>query len=73
MVRLGHRIQLLATTYLTELNDRSSLFPATVAALKKLKEAASSEFGAAQRAPRKKRRRGPEERADRHRLTKKLR
>ena len=72
MVRLGHRIQRLATSYLNDLSDRWSSFPATVAALKKLKEAASSEFGEAQRAPQKKRRRGPEEQADRHRLAKKL-
>ena len=73
MVRLGQRLLHLATSYLNELNDRSSRYPATVAALKQLKEAATSEFGAAQTAPRKKRRRGPEEQADRHRLTKKLR
>ena len=71
MVRQADRLMRFATCFLNELNGL--YYPATVACLKQLKEALVSEFGAAQTARRKRRRRGPEEQADRHKLTKKLR
>jgi len=79
--RLGQRLRILAASYLQELRDREHLYPETTTALQKLQESVAKGFGeaCASSAKRrgatgalKKRRRGPEEQGDRHRLMKKL-